>query len=52
RNLPTHRISRFSKFASLATRVAGSVITEGTKQLAQGNRPKAKDLVLTPQNIA
>ncbi|ODS04888.1 Protein ABC1 like protein, mitochondrial [Vibrio scophthalmi] len=52
RSLPTHRFSRFSKFASLATRVAGSVITEGTKQLAQGNKPKAKDLLLTPKNIA
>ncbi|PFG57910.1 putative unusual protein kinase regulating ubiquinone biosynthesis (AarF/ABC1/UbiB family) [Vibrio sp. ES.051] len=51
RNLPTHRISRFSKFASLATRVAGNVIAEGTKQIAKGNRPKAKDLILTPQNI-
>lgn len=51
RNLPTHRISRLGKFASLATRVAGNVLAEGTKQLAQGNRPKAKDLILTPQNI-
>ncbi len=51
RNLPTHRISRFGKFASLATRVAGSVFAEGTKQLAKGNKPKAKDLLLTPQNI-
>ncbi|MGR5244546.1 MULTISPECIES: ABC1 kinase family protein [Vibrio] len=52
RSLPTHRISRFGKFASLATRVAGNVIAEGTKQIAKGNRPKAKDLLLTPQNIA
>ena len=52
RSLPTHRISRFSKFASLATRVAGNVIAEGTKQIAKGNKPKAKDLLLTPQNIA
>ncbi|HHF0538958.1 TPA: ABC1 kinase family protein [Vibrio alginolyticus] len=52
RSLPTHRISRFSKFVSLATRVAGNVITEGTKQIAKGNKPKAKDLLLTPQNIA
>lgn len=51
RSLPTHRISRFSKFASLATRVAGNVIAEGTKQIAKGNKPKAKDLLLTPQNI-
>ncbi len=52
RSLPTHRISRFSKFASLATRVAGNVIAEGTKQIAKGNKPKAKDLLLTTQNIA
>ncbi|MCS0047193.1 ABC1 kinase family protein [Vibrio antiquarius] len=52
RSLPTHRISRFSKFASLATRVAGNVIAEGTKQIAKGNKPKAKDLLLTSQNIA
>ncbi|KPM93608.1 ubiquinol-cytochrome C reductase [Vibrio alginolyticus] len=52
RSLPTHRISRFSKFASLATRVAGNVIAEGTKQIAKGNKPKAKDLLLTPENIA
>ncbi|MCY9875689.1 AarF/ABC1/UbiB kinase family protein [Vibrio natriegens] len=51
KNLPTHRISRFGKFASLATRVAGNVLAEGTKQLAKGNKPKAKDLLLTPQNI-
>ncbi len=51
RNLPTHRISRFGKFASLATRVAGNVLAEGTKQLAKGNKPKAKDLLLTPKNV-
>ncbi|CCN49075.1 putative UBIQUINONE BIOSYNTHESIS PROTEIN AARF-RELATED [Vibrio nigripulchritudo MADA3029] len=51
RNLPSHRISRFGKFASLTARVAGNVLAEGTKQLAQGNKPKAKDLLLTPQNI-
>lgn len=51
RNLPTHRISRFGKFASLATRVAGNVLAEGTKQLAKGNRPKAKELLLTPKNV-
>lgn len=51
RNIPTHRLSRFGKLASLATRVAGNVLTEGSKQLAQGQRPKAKDLILTPANI-
>ncbi|WP_104398709.1 ABC1 kinase family protein [Vibrio penaeicida] len=51
RNLPSRRISRFGKFASLTARVAGNVLAEGTKQLAKGNKPKAKDLLLTPQNI-
>ncbi|MFH0262595.1 ABC1 kinase family protein [Vibrio barjaei] len=49
--VPTHRISRLSKLASLATRVTGAMVTEGTKQLAQGKRPVAKDLLLTPGNI-
>ncbi|UJF17908.1 AarF/ABC1/UbiB kinase family protein [Vibrio sp. SS-MA-C1-2] len=51
RDLPTNRISRFGNFASLATRVAGNVIKEGSKQLAQGNKPQIKDLLLTPGNI-
>ncbi|MGR5362469.1 ABC1 kinase family protein [Vibrio mediterranei] len=49
--VPTHRISRLSKLASLATRVTGAMVTEGAKQLAQGKRPVAKDLLLTPGNI-
>lgn len=52
RSLPTHRLSRLGKFASLATRVAGNVISEGSKQLAQGKKPKARDLLLTPQNVS
>ncbi|MGR5169379.1 ABC1 kinase family protein [Vibrio astriarenae] len=51
RYLPTNRAARFSKFASLATRVAGNVIAEGSKQWIKGERPSARDLVLTPQNI-
>ncbi|PMM83146.1 ABC1 kinase family protein [Vibrio breoganii] len=49
--VPTHRLSRFGKFASLATRVGGAMVTEGAKQLAQGKKPNAKDLLLTPTNI-
>lgn len=52
RNIPTHRISRFGKLATLATRVAGNVLTEGSKQLVKGQRPKAKELLLTPANIS
>lgn len=45
-----HRFSRMASLASLATRVAGGMLTEGARQLAQGNRPRAKDLLLTPDN--
>ncbi|MGL6259397.1 ABC1 kinase family protein [Vibrio sp. WXL210] len=51
-NLPTHRVARFGKFASLATRVATNVVTEGSKQWFKGQRPNMRDLVLTPHNIA
>jgi predicted unusual protein kinase regulating ubiquinone biosynthesis (AarF/ABC1/UbiB family) len=35
---------------SLATGVAGGMLAEGARQLAQGNRPKMSDLLLTPAN--
>ncbi len=46
------RMSRFSKMAQLAGGVAGSMVAQGSKQLLKGNRPKAKDLLLTPKNAA
>lgn len=49
--VPTNRIARFGKLASLATRVTGSMVTEGAKQFAQGKRPKARELLLTPSNV-
>ncbi|MGF1909254.1 AarF/ABC1/UbiB kinase family protein [Vibrio kasasachensis] len=49
--IPTHRLSRISQFASLATRIGGNVVAEGTKQWLKGERPQAKDLLLTPSNI-
>ncbi|MCL9773892.1 ABC1 kinase family protein [Vibrio methylphosphonaticus] len=49
--VPTNRVSRFGKLASLATRVTGAMVTEGAKQLSQGKRPTAKELLLTPSNV-
>lgn len=49
--VPTNRLTRFGKLASLATRVTGSMVTEGAKQFAQGKRPKARELLLTPSNV-
>ncbi len=34
----------------MATGIAGSMMAEGARQLAQGNRPKISDLLLTPAN--
>ncbi len=48
--VPTHRLSRLAKLGSLATGVAGGMIAEGARQLAKGNRPTAKDMLLTPAN--
>lgn len=36
---------------SLATRVAGSMLTNGVGQLIKGERPAVKDLLLTPKNV-
>lgn len=48
--IPTSRLSRLARLGTLASGVAGSMIAEGAKQYAQGNRPSASDLLLTPAN--
>jgi predicted unusual protein kinase regulating ubiquinone biosynthesis (AarF/ABC1/UbiB family) len=49
-SIPKGRLSRLSKLSSLAGRVAGNILAEGVSELAKGNRPKIKDLLLTPGN--
>jgi predicted unusual protein kinase regulating ubiquinone biosynthesis (AarF/ABC1/UbiB family) len=48
--IPKGRLSRFGKLGSLAGRVAGNILAEGVSELVKGNRPKIKDLLLTPSN--
>lgn len=48
--IPKGRLSRLGKLSSLAGRVAGNMLAEGVSELAKGNRPKMKDLLLTPSN--
>ena len=50
RAVPHSRVSRFSRMVRLASGVAGGMLVEGGRQLAQGNRPKTSDLLLTPAN--
>jgi predicted unusual protein kinase regulating ubiquinone biosynthesis (AarF/ABC1/UbiB family) len=49
-SIPKGRLSRLGKLSSLAGRVAGNILAEGVSELAKGNRPKIKDLLLTPSN--
>jgi predicted unusual protein kinase regulating ubiquinone biosynthesis (AarF/ABC1/UbiB family) len=48
--VPTTRVGRFAKVARLAGGVAGGMLAEGARQLRAGNRPRARELLLTPSN--
>ena len=48
--VPSSRLSRLARLGSLATGVAGNMLMEGARQLAQGKRPRLSDLLLTPAN--
>lgn len=50
--MPTGRLSRLGGFGRLAGGVAGGMLAEGARRLAQGERPRMGDLVLTPANAA
>ena len=48
--VPKSRLARFSRLTALATSVAGGMVAEGARQLAQGKRPKLSNMLLTPAN--
>lgn len=48
--VPAGRLSRLARIGTLATGVAGGMLAEGARQLAQGKRPRVGDLLLTPGN--
>ena len=50
RAVPTSRLGRFTRVAKLAGSVAGGMLAEGSRQIAAGKRPSAKDMLLTPAN--
>lgn len=49
--MPTGRASRLGQFSRLAVGVAGGMIAEGTRRLANGERPRLRDMLLTPGNF-
>lgn len=48
--VPKSRLSRLGRMAKMASGVAAGMLGEGIKQLADGNRPKVGDMLLTPAN--
>lgn len=48
--VPTSRLARLGGLASLASRVAGGMLAEGARQLAQGKKPGVQQMLLTPAN--
>ncbi|MEL7105966.1 MAG: AarF/ABC1/UbiB kinase family protein [Pseudomonadota bacterium] len=49
--VPSGRMSRFLRMGSLATGIAGNVALNGARELARGQRPDLRDLMITPRNI-
>ncbi len=52
RAVPSGRFTRAGAFGRLAGGVAGGMLAEGARRLANGERPKLGDLILTPGNAA
>ena len=48
--VPSGRGSRLMRRGWMATGIAGGMVAEGARQLAQGNRPRMSELLLTPGN--
>lgn len=51
RAVPSGRLSRFGQFGRLASGVAGGMIAEGARRLADGERPAMREMMLTPANV-
>ncbi len=51
RAVPSGRLARLGQFGRLAGGVAGGMIAEGSRRLANGERPRVGDMLLTPANV-
>ena len=51
RAIPSTRAARLGAFGRLAGGVASGMLGEGARRLARGERPRMRDLVLTPGNV-
>ena len=50
--VPKSRTSRLLSMGGLATKLAGNVLTEGSKRWMKGEAPSLNELVLTPKNMS
>ena len=51
RAVPSGRLARLGQFGRLAGSVAGGMMAEGARRIADGERPQMRDMILTPGNI-
>jgi predicted unusual protein kinase regulating ubiquinone biosynthesis (AarF/ABC1/UbiB family) len=51
RAVPSGRLTRFGHFGRLAGGVAVGMLAEGARRLAEGERPRVRDMLLTPANV-
>ncbi|MCK5933812.1 MAG: AarF/ABC1/UbiB kinase family protein [Fulvimarina manganoxydans] len=51
RSVPSRRLSRLGQFGRLAGGLAGGMLAEGARRLAEGERPAMRDMLLTPGNL-
>ena len=52
RSVPSGRLARLGQFGRLAGSVAGGMLAEGARRVANGERPPVRDMLLTPANVA
>lgn len=50
RAVPSGRLSRLARFGGMAAGIGAGMVAEGVRRLADGERPRLDDLILTPAN--
>ena len=50
RRVPSSRSARLGTFGRLAGGLAGGILAEGARRVARGERPRMRDMMLTPGN--
>ena len=50
--VPSGRFGRMARLGGMTTSIAGTVIADGARRVAKGERPSMEELLLTPKNAA